>query len=340
MEKAKVNQGIDISKYNDVWVIGEQRDGIVQNVTIELIGEGRKLADKLKKKLAVVITGYEMNKEVTRLLNYGVDQVFYIEDKLLKNYTTEGYVKVIADLIKEKKPEIVLVGATSLGRDLAPRLSARLGTGLTADCTRLEIDEVDNKILQTRPAFGGNLMATIVCPNNRPQMSTVRPGVMKKAKYSENIIGTVEVIKPSITDNEINAKFIEKIVSDKKIINIADAKIIVAGGRGIKNAEGFELIKQLAEKLGGEVGASRAIVDGGLVDHMHQVGQTGTTVRPEVYIACGISGAIQHVAGMNEAKHIIAINKDPKAPIFNICDYGIVGDLREVIPAIIAAIEK
>lgn len=339
MQRAKVNQGIDINDYQDIWVIGEQRDGIIQDVTIELMGEGRKLANKLKKKLAVVITGFEMKAEAAKLLDYGVDQVFYIEDELLKDYTTEGYVKVIADLIQERKPEIALVGATSLGRDLAPRLAGRLGTGLTADCTRLEIDETDNKILQTRPAFGGNLMATIICPNNRPQMSTVRPGVMEKAKYRENISGTMEMIKPLITEEDINARFIKKIINTKKMINLSDAKIIVSGGRGVKNTEGLELIKQLAEKLGGEVGASRAIVDSGLVDHMHQVGQTGTTVRPEVYIACGISGAIQHIAGMHEAQYIIAINKDPNAPIFDICDYGIVGDLREVIPAMIGEME-
>lgn len=340
MKRAKVNQGIDIGDYNDVWVIGEQRDGIVQNVTIELMGEGRKLADKLKKKLAVVIAGYEMKTEIIKLLDYGVDQVLYIEDALLKDYTTEGYVKVISDLIIERKPEIALVGATSLGRDLAPRLAGRLGTGLTADCTRLEIDSTDNKILQTRPAFGGNLMATIICPNSRPQMSTVRPGVMEKAKYRVNISGTIEMIRPQISEIDISARFIKKIINTKKAINLSDAKIIVSGGRGVKNSEGLELIKQLAEKLGGEVGASRAIVDSGLVDHMHQVGQTGTTVRPEVYIACGISGAIQHVAGMHEAKYIIAINKDQNAPIFNICDYGIIGDIKEIIPAIIAEIDK
>lgn len=217
MKRAKVNQGIDIGDYNDVWVIGEQRDGIVQNVTIELMGEGRKLADKLKKKLAVVIAGYEMKTEIIKLLDYGVDQVLYIEDALLKDYTTEGYVKVISDLIIERKPEIALVGATSLGRDLAPRLAGRLGTGLTADCTRLEIDSTDNKILQTRPAFGGNLMATIICPNSRPQMSTVRPGVMEKAKYRVNISGTIEMIRPQISEIDISARFIKKMIRVSKL---------------------------------------------------------------------------------------------------------------------------
>ncbi|MGE4540681.1 MAG: electron transfer flavoprotein subunit alpha/FixB family protein [Bacteroidales bacterium] len=339
MQRAKVNQGININDYHDVWVIGEQRDGLVQDVTIELMGEGRKLADKLKKKLAVVIVGFDMKAEASKLMDYGTDNVFYLEDELLKNYTTEGYVKVIADFIKERKPEIALVGATSVGRDLAPRLAGRLGTGLTADCTQLKIDENDNKILQTRPAFGGNLMATIVCPNNRPQMSTVRPGVMEKAVFSENSTAAMEVIKPLITESDIHAKFIKKIISDKKMVNLCDAQIIVSGGRGVKNEEGFALIRQLAEKLGAEVGASRGIVDSGLVDHMHQVGQTGTTVRPVVYIACGISGAIQHIAGMHESDYIVAINKDPKAPIFDICDYGIVGDLNEVIPALISELE-
>ncbi|MBR8701973.1 Caffeyl-CoA reductase-Etf complex subunit CarE [Fusobacterium sp. DD29] len=340
MSRAKVNQNIDLNSYNDVWVIGEQTNGVTHPVTIELIGEGRKLADTLKKKLMVVLTGYDIEKNAEELLHYGVDKVYYIKDELLKNFSTEGIVISIADLINEKKPEIVLVGATSIGRDIAPRLAARVGTGLTADCTKLEIDLTDNKILQTRPAFGGNLMATIICPKNRPQMSTVRPGVMEKAPFTEEIKGEVEVVKPNIKSEMIRTKFLELIKPEHKAVDFSKAKIIVSGGRGLKTADGFKLIKEFADKLGGEVGASRAAVDSGWIAQSHQVGQTGTTVRPILYIACGISGAIQHLAGMGDSKYIIAINKDPEAPIFKVCDYGIVGDLYEVIPQMIEWIEE
>lgn len=340
MSRAKVNQNININDYNDVWVIGEQRQGKVHSVTLELIGEGRKLADQLNKKLAVVLAGNNLEKNTEELLHYGVDKVYYIKHDLLENFSTEGITISVSNLILERKPEIVLVGATSLGRDIAPRIAGRIGTGLTADCTKLEIDLNDKKILQTRPAFGGNLMATIICPKNRPQMSTVRPGVMEKAPYSETAYGEIEVVIPNLTSDMIRTKLLEILDQGKKLVNLTDAKIIVSGGRGLKKAEGFELIKKLADKLGGEVGASRAAVDSGWIDHSHQVGQTGTTVRPTIYIACGISGAIQHLAGMSESKYIIAINKDPEAPIFKVCDYGIVGDLYEVIPQMIEWIEK
>lgn len=340
MARAKVNQDIDLKSYNDVWVIGEQIDGKIHSVTIELLGEGRKLADALNKKLIAVVAGYDIEKEAQKLLNYGADGVYYIEHELLKDFSTDGYSISIADAIKNKKPEIVLIGATSIGRDIGPRIAAKIGTGLTADCTKLEIDADDGKLLQTRPAFGGNLMATIICPKNRPQMSTVRPGVMEKAKYSDIVKGSVEKIAPNITKDDIRVDIVEKLESSKKKVNLIDAKIIVSGGRGLKSPEKFELIRALAEKLGGEVGSSRACVDAGWIESFHQVGQTGTTVRPDLYIACGISGAIQHIAGMSESKYIVAINKDPNAPIFKVCDYGIVGDLNEVIPAIIESVDK
>ncbi|HBG0411802.1 TPA: electron transfer flavoprotein subunit alpha/FixB family protein, partial [Clostridioides difficile] len=335
MMRAKVNQGINLNDYNGVWVIGEQREGKINPVTIELIGEGRKLADQLGKELAVVIAGYEVEKEVKELLHYSVDKVYYINDPLLKDFTTDGYAISIANLIERKKPEVVLVGATSIGRDIAPRIAGKVGTGLTADCTKLEIDSTDNKLLQTRPAFGGNLMATIVCPKNRPQMSTVRPGVMAKAVRNESETGILEIVTPELTEKMIRTRLVEILPQEKKSVNLTDARIIVSGGRGLKRAEGFELIKELADKLGAEIGASRAAVDSGWIEHSHQVGQTGTTVRPELYIACGISGAIQHLAGMSDSKYIVAINKDAKAPIFSICDYGIVGDLYEIIPEMI-----
>ncbi|MCC0647323.1 electron transfer flavoprotein subunit alpha/FixB family protein [Clostridioides sp. ZZV15-6598] len=340
MMRAKVNQGINLNDYNGVWVIGEQREGKINPVTIELIGEGRKLADQLGKELAVVIAGYEVEKEVKELLHYSVDKAYYINDPLLKDFTTDGYAISIAGLIEEKKPEVVLVGATSIGRDIAPRIAGKVGTGLTADCTKLEIDSTDNKLLQTRPAFGGNLMATIVCPKNRPQMSTVRPGVMAKAVRAESETGVLEVVTPELHEKMIRTRLVEMLPQEKKSINLTDARIIVSGGRGLKRAEGFELIKELADKLGAEIGASRAAVDSGWIEHSHQVGQTGTTVRPELYIACGISGAIQHLAGMSDSKYIVAINKDPKAPIFSICDYGIVGDLYEILPEMIESLNR
>ncbi len=340
MMRAKVNQGINLNDYNGVWVIGEQREGKINPVTIELIGEGRKLADQLGKELAVVIAGYEVEKEVKELLHYSVDKVYYINDPLLKDFTTDGYAISIANLIERKKPEVVLVGATSIGRDIAPRIAGKVGTGLTADCTKLEIDSTDNKLLQTRPAFGGNLMATIVCPKNRPQMSTVRPGVMAKAVRNESETGILEVVTPKLTEKMIRTRLVEILPQEKKSVNLTDARIIVSGGRGLKRAEGFELIKELADKLGAEIGASRAAVDSGWIEHSHQVGQTGTTVRPELYIACGISGAIQHLAGMSDSKYIVAINKDAKAPIFSMCDYGIVGDLYEIIPEMIESLNR
>lgn len=338
--RAKVNQNISLGDYQDVWVLAEQREGEIASVTIELIGEGRKLADHLGRDLVVVLNGYQMEREAERLLHYGADRVIYAESPLLKHFSTDGYVKVFADLIRERKPEIVLVGATSLGRDIGPRLAARLGTGLTADCTKLEIDEEDSKLLMTRPAFGGNLMATIVCPKNRPQMSTVRPGVMEKAVYQEEISGEMERIAPELEEKDIRTHLEMIIPDEKKKINLTDAKIVVSGGRGLKTADGFALVRELADTVGGVVGSSRACVEAGWIDASHQVGQTGTTVRPDLYIACGISGAIQHLAGMSESKYIVAINKDPKAPIFEVCDYGIVGDLRKVLPAMIEEIKS
>lgn len=337
--RAKVNQDINLNDYNGVFVVGEQIDSNIHPVTIELIGEGKKLADKLGKKLSVVIAGSGIEQQAEKLQHYGVDSVICIDHPLLKDYTTDGYAVAIEEVIRDKKPEIVLIGATSIGRDLGPRLSAKLGTGLTADCTKLEIDENDHKLLQTRPAFGGNLMATIICPKNRPQMSTVRPGVMEKAKYSDNKSGVIEKITPNLKEEDIRTKLVKKEDLNGNRVNLIDAKVVVSGGRGLKSKEGFELVRQLADAVKGEVGSSRAAVDSGWIDQAHQVGQTGTTVHPDLYIACGISGAIQHQAGMHESKYIVAINKDPGAPIFEICDYGIVGDLYEVIPSIIQSLK-
>lgn len=330
----------DISKYKGVWVFAEQREGKLLNVAVELLGEGRRIADELGVNLTAVLLGNNIDDVAQRLVKYGADEVLYAENGLLEVYTTDGYTKVITELINERKPEIMLIGATNIGRDLGPRLSARVHTGLTADCTRLEIDKEDKKLLMTRPAFGGNLMATIICPDHRPQMSTVRPGVMERAKYDENRTGKIEKVNIRLEKEDIKA-VVEKVVkSGKAEVPLEESKIIVAGGRGLGTREGFELVEKLAEKLGGVVGASRATVDVGWIEHSHQVGQTGKTVRPNLYIACGISGAIQHLAGMQDAECIIAINKNPDAPIFKIADYGIVGDVNEIIPAMLEALDN
>ena len=334
------NGGVNVDDYRGVWVFAEQREGKTLNVVRELLGEGRKIADELETELSAVLLGHNMEEEADLLIKYGADKVIYVDDELLDVYTTDGYSKVIFDLIEERKPEILLIGATNIGRDLGPRLSAKVHTGLTADCTRLDVDKENRRLMMTRPAFGGNLMATILCPKHRPQMSTVRPGVMEKAKLHEDHKGVVEVVKADLSAEDIKAKVVEAVKSDKPVVALEEAPIIVSGGRGLGNEEGFKLIEELAEKLGGVVGASRATVDTNWIDHSHQVGQTGKTVRPGLYVACGISGAIQHLAGMQDSKCIVAINKDPNAPIFEVADYGIVGDLYEVIPELIQALDN
>ncbi len=351
-EKVKV----DLSEYKGVWVLAEQRENQLMNVSFELVSEGRKLADARNEDLSAVVLGSDIKAEAKKLIAYGADHIYIIEDEELKDYRTSTYTKVITDLINSYKPEIVLLGATHNGRDLGPRLSARLKTGLTADCTKLEIDQEEGILLQTRPAFGGNLMATIICPDHRPQMSTVRPGVMNMVELDEKRTGDVQEVTVNLGDNvDLNVKRkifnvtpnisqmdvftrIKEIVKEAKAsVNLEDADIIVSGGRGVGNPEGFNIIKSLASALNGEVGASRAVVDEGWIDQDHQVGQTGKTVKPKLYIACGISGAIQHRAGMNGADYIIAINTDKDADIFGICDYGIVGDLHTIVPLMIEA---
>lgn len=333
-------RGVNIEEYEGVWVFAEQRDGNLMNVSIELLGEGRKIADELGTELTAILLGRNVKNLAEKLVKYGADKVLYADSPHLEVYTTDGYTKVICDLIKTRKPEIMLIGATNIGRDLGPRISARIHTGLTADCTRLDVDLENRRLMQTRPAFGGNLMATIICPNHRPQMSTVRPGVMEKAKYDENRKGEIEVFDPQLNEEDIRAKVVEYVKEKKAQVKLEEAPIIVSGGRGLGNPEGFKLIEELAEKLGGVVGASRATVDAGWIEQSHQVGQTGKTVRPGLYIACGISGAIQHLAGMQDSKIIIAINKDKDAPIFQVADYGIVGDVYEVLPELIEGLDN
>jgi len=349
----------DLSAYKDVWVYAEQRDGKLMGVALELIGEGRRLSREISddSKVYAVIIGYEVEALSKECFEYGADGVLLIEDPLLKNYTTDGHTKVMYDEVVLRKPEIVLFGATHIGRDLAPRVAARLNTGLTADCTKLDVSvssyieyakknttldvstldpaSQDKGLKQTRPAFGGNLMATIICPRTRPQMATVRPGVMSKRERNLGATGELIKAEPKISAEDIRTHIVEIVKSVKEIVSLTDARIICSGGRGLGDASGFDLIKELAKKMGGVVGSSRAAVDAGWIDHSHQVGQTGTTVKPEVYFACGISGAIQHLAGMQESDIIVAINTDPDAPIFEVADIGIVGDLYKVIPEII-----
>lgn len=321
-----------------MWVFAEQRGGVITPVVFELLGKGRDLASDIGDvKLCAILLGEDLSDMTTQLFEAGADVVYTADSPLLKNYTSDGYTKVISDAIHEFKPEIVLYGATHIGRDLAPRIAKRVSTGLTADCTKLDIDPETKGILQTRPAFGGNLMATIKCPNHRPQMSTVRPGVMDKAPVQKGRTGEVIPVTLTLQESDIRTKIIEIVKTAKDMVSLTDAEIIVSGGAGLGDASGFELIKKFADKVGGVVGASRAAVDAGWIDHSHQVGQTGTTVKPKIYIACGISGAIQHLAGMQTSDIIIAINKNPMAPIFEVADYGIVGDLYKVIPELMEA---
>ncbi|MGI6152696.1 MAG: electron transfer flavoprotein subunit alpha/FixB family protein [Christensenellaceae bacterium] len=349
----------NLSDYKDVWVFAEQRGGKIENVTLELLGEGYKLSRDIGAgtNVCAVLAGNGVADLADELFAYGADKVYLIEHTLLEKYTTDGYTKAIVQAIDEYKPEIMLFGATHIGRDLAPRIAARLNTGLTADCTRLDINTADyieylekntsmdtsklaeyaedKSLKQTRPAFGGNLMATILCPRTRPQMATVRPGVMDKRDKETGKAGELIKIDADLKSDDIHVQVKEIVKSAKERVSLCDAEIICSGGRGLGGPEGFNIIRQLADCVGGEVGSSRAAVDSGWIEPAHQVGQTGTTVKPKIYFACGISGAIQHLAGMQTSDIIIAINKDPEAPIFEVADYGVVGDLYKVIPEII-----
>lgn len=324
--------------FKNILVFAEQRENSLQNVTLELLGEGRKLAEKLNVELCAVLVGDNVSEMTKTLFEYGADKVYLIEDELLKSYTTDGYTKVISNLINRENPEIFLVGATNIGRDLAPRVASRVETGLTADCTQLDIDLDDRNLLQTRPAFGGNLMATIVTSDFRPQMSTVRPGVMKKLEPVRGRTGETIEVDAGIAESDIRIKVREILHEKQKGVLLEEAEVIVSGGRGLGSPEGFKILEPLAERLDGKIGASRAAVDSGWIDKSHQVGQTGKTVKPVIYIACGISGAIQHLAGMKDSDVIIAINTDPSAPIFDTANYAIVGDYKEVVPSLVESL--
>ena len=323
---------MDISQYKDVYVFAEQRDGVIQNVAFELLGKARDLADTLGEKVVAILLGYGIKDKARQLIASGADKVFVVDNELLKDYLTEPYAQAITQIIQSQKPGIFLLGATTIGRDLGPRLSARNVTGLTADCTKLEIGE-NRELQMTRPAFGGNLMATILCKEHRPQMSTVRPGVMQRIPADNSRTGEVVDFAPNFDMAKINrVKLVKTVKEEKTVADISEAKILVSGGRGVGNKEGFQKLEALAKELGGEVSSSRAMVDAGVMEQSRQVGQTGKTVRPNLYMACGISGAIQHLAGMEESEFIIAINKDKFAPIFNVADLGIVGDLHKIVP--------
>ena len=341
---------MNLAEYKGVYVFAQQVDNEVSGIALELIGKGKDLAKDLDTDVTAVLIGSDVKGLVDVLAEYGADKVIVVDDPELKEYRTEPYAHALASVINEFKPDIMLVGATAIGRDLGPRVSARVHTGLTADCTQLDIgdfpmvaipgkEQKHNQLLMTRPAFGGNTIATIACPDFRPQMATVRPGVMQKAERVAGAKAEVIEFNPGFTPDNKYVEILEVVKAVSDVADIMDAKILVSGGRGVGSAENFQMLEDLAEALGGTVSCSRAVVDSGWKPRDLQVGQTGKTVRPQVYFAIGISGAIQHVAGMEESDLIIAINKDENAPIFDVADYGIVGDLNKIVPALTAAIK-
>jgi len=329
----------DFKDREGVWVFAEQRNGTLNRVSHELLGKAQALAADLGQEVSAVLLGYQVSGLAKALFDYGADNVYLAQHRALKDYRTIAYTKVFEGLVMEFKPNILLMGATHIGRDLGPRVSRRVGVGLTADCTELTIDPEEGILLQTRPAFGGNVMATIANRYSRPQMATVRPGVMEALKKKGNK-GNVIKYKVSLTEKEIGSKVLEQFKERKKGVSLSSAKVIVAAGRGVGTEEGMKSLFSLAKAFGGEVAGTRIIVEEGWLPVERQVGQTGQTVRPEIYIACGISGAIQHRAGMMGSRYIIAINKDAGAPIFQVADWGIVGDLHQVVPELTRAISQ
>lgn len=330
---------MDITAYTDIYVFAEQRKGKLQNVALELLGKARELAEQSNYKVYAILLGHNIKENEKLLIAYGADGVITVDDPDLENYVTEPYAQALAHIIHEKRPAIVLFGATTIGRDLGPRVSARITTGLTADCTDLKIGD-DGNLQMTRPAFGGNLMATIVCTNHRPQMSTVRPGVMRRMLKDESREGSVESLEIPFDRTAFNVEILKEVEDVDDRIDITEANVLVSGGRGVGTKGGFDKLDELAEVLNATVSSSRAMVDAGVMPHDRQVGQTGKTVRPDLYFALGISGAIQHLAGMEESEYIIAINRDKFAPIFGVADLGIVGDLHKILPILTAKLKK
>jgi len=330
----------DTSQYRGLWVVAEHDGSELAGVTLELLGAGQTLAEQIDEPVALVLLGQGVDHLVTPAAEAGADRVYLVQHDVLKDYRTGPYTDVICGLIERHKPEIVLYGATAQGRDLAPRIASRLGAGLTADCTGLDIEATDRLLVQTRPAFGGNVMATILCREARPQMATVRPKVMLRLQPRKGAAAEVVEVPVNLDERSVLTRILDVVREAKQSVNLAEAEIIVSGGRGLRKPENFELVSDLADVLGAAVGASRATVDAGWIPAYHQVGQTGSTVQPRLYIACGISGAIQHLAGMQSSEIIVAINQDPNAPIFRVATYGIVGDLFEVIPALTEAVRR
>ena len=341
----------NLEAYKGVFVFAQQVDNVISNIAYELIGKGKELAKDLGVEVTAVLVGSDVKGLADQLAEYGADKVIVVDDPELKEYRTEPYTHAIASVIKEFKPEIFLIGATAIGRDLGPRVCARIHTGLTADCTKLDIGDFPmnpvpgretkhNQLLMTRPAFGGNTIATIACPDFRPQMATVRPGVMQKAPKEAGKKAVVTEFNPGFTKNNKYVDILEVVKAVSNTVDIMDAKILVSGGRGVGSPENFKILDDLAEAIGGTVSCSRAVVDAGWKPKDLQVGQTGKTVRPTVYFAIGISGAIQHLAGMEESDIIVAINKDESAPIFDVADYGVVGDLNKIVPMLTEKIKE
>jgi electron transfer flavoprotein alpha subunit len=329
----------DIESYQGVWVVAEHHNGKVHSVSFELLSVGRDLADKLGVELAVVLMGDQLQDVAKQLIGYGADRVYLAEDPALDPFNDESHSKVLTEMIQQKKPDVLLAGATAMGRSFIPRVAVAVETGLTADCTGLDIGE-DGLLYQTRPAFGGNVMATILCPNRRPQMATVRPMVMKKRVFDEQRQGVVEPFTPSQEALSSRVEVLETVIQEQETVRLAEADVVVTGGRGLQKAENFDVIEELALLLDGAVGATRSVVDEGWMPYSHQVGQTGKTVSPKLYMACGVSGAIQHVVGMQGSEIIVAVNKDPEAPIFDIVNYGVVADLFEFLPAFVKKIKE
>lgn len=340
LKTEKKEIAINKEDYKGIWVYIEQFEGQARHVGYELLNEGRKLANIMGQELAAVVIGDEVSHLTKEAIARGADKVYLAEGPEFKHFSTDAYTTTFTDLINTYKPSVVLMGATTDGRDLGPRVACRVTTGLTADCTNLGIDEATGLVAWTRPAFGGNIMATILCPEHRPQMGTVRPNVFKRGEPDYSRTGEVIKIASKVKADEIRTTFIDLLRVCTTSCNLEEAEIIVSGGRGMGKPENFALLEELASVLGGAVGSSRAAVDAGWMPALHQVGQTGKTVGPTVYFACGISGAIQHVAGMSSSDIVIAINKDPEANIFKLANYGIVGDVLEVIPALIEEIKK
>lgn len=341
----------NLEAYKGVFVFAQQVDNVISNIAFELIGKGKELAKDLGVEVTAVLVGSDVKGLADQLAEYGADKVIVVDDPELKEYRTEPYTHAIASVIEEFKPEIFLIGATAIGRDLGPRVCARIHTGLTADCTKLDIGDFPmnpvpgretkhNQLLMTRPAFGGNTIATIACPDFRPQMATVRPGVMQKAPKEAGKKAVVTEFNPGFTKNNKYVDILEVVKAVSNTVDIMDAKILVSGGRGVGSPENFKILDDLAEAIGGTVSCSRAVVDAGWKPKDLQVGQTGKTVRPNVYFAIGISGAIQHLAGMDESDIIVAINKDESAPIFDVADYGVVGDLNKIVPMLTEKIKE